>query len=354
MTARAAVFLAILALSVSSVAADTASYAVEFPQADVAIYEIPFRVHHPGVVVVEARWDDPRIVAIRVEGPSAVVSRRSGPSPQRIEIPVADDPGVLNGGWRLWLRVPAGKERAQGTLILTLPDPPEEVAAQKAALEPPPPPPPAPDPWTLPRTAPSGASAEVLALFASFEPLRARVYPADSEPDPDGCGWQRPLTRWLAGILDRSASGGFAWSPAAAGLLREIAEAVSEVEGLRTTDNPLLAGPVPEEPLRRRAWLAARRDELRGLERRLDALAERLREGEVPELATLEWPSRFVACVTAAERHFEERVRLGDDAANRELADLQWPVILAAGRALEAAASLDLSAPSPGAGITLP
>lgn len=352
--ARTAIFLAIFILSASSAVADAASYAVEFPQADTAIYEIPFRVDHPGVLVVEARWDDPRIVAIRVEGPSAIVSRRSGPSPQRIEIPVGDDPDLLSGGWRLWLRIPAGRERTRGTLTLTLPDPPEVVAAQKKALEPPPPPPPTPDPWTLPRSAPPGASAEVQALFATFEPLRASVYPATVEPEPDGCGWQRPLTRWFAGILDRAESGALEWTPATAGFLREIANAVREVEGLRTTDHPLLAGPVPEEPLRRRAWLAARRDELRGLERRLDALAERLREGEVPELAPLEWPSRFVACVTAAERHFEERVRIGDDGTNRELAESQWPLILAAGRALDAAATLERAVPPAAAGIALP
>jgi hypothetical protein len=354
MMARAAISTAILGLSVSSAVAASASYTVELPQTDAAIYEIPFRVDHPGVLIVEARWEDPRIVAIRVEGPSTLVSRRSGPSPQRIEIPVPDDPDLLRGGWRLWLRVPAGRERTQGTLTLTLPDAPEVVAAREAALEPPPPPPPEPDPWTLPRTAPPGATASVRELFASFEPLRARVYPEGVEPDPDGCGWQRPLTRWFAEILDRAASGTFDLPPTTAAFLQGIASAVREVEGLRTTDNPLLAGPVPEDPLRRRAWLAARRDELRGLERRLDTLAERLRDGAAPELAALDWPSRLVACVTAAERHFEERVRLGDDAVNREVADSQWPVILAAGRALDAAAALDRAVPGSGAEIALP
>lgn len=354
MMARAAISIAILALSVSPAVAAAASYTVELPQADAAIYEIPFRVDHPGVLVVEARWEDPRVVAIRVEGPSAVVSRRSGPSPQRIEIPVPDDPGLLSGGWRLWLRVPAGRERTQGTLTLTLPDAPEVVAVREAALEPPPPPPPAPDPWTLPQTAPPGVPAAVQELFASFEPLRARVYPSGVEPDPDGCGWQRPLTRWFAGVLNGAASGTFDLSPATSDFLETVASVVREVDRLRTTDNPLLAGPVPEEPLRRRAWLAARRDELRGLERRLDEIAERLRGGDAPELAALDWPSRLVACVTAAERHFEERVRLGDDAVNRELADSQWPVILAAGRALDAAAALDRSAPSTGAELALP
>jgi hypothetical protein len=271
-----------------------------------------------------------------------------------VEISVPDDPGLLSGGWRLWLRVPAGRERTLGTLTLTLPDPPETVAARKAALEPPPPPPPAPDPWTVPRSVPDAASAQIRALYASFEPLRARVYPTGTEPDPDGCGWQRPLTRWFAAILDRVESGAPSLAPATAGFLREIASAVREVESLRTTDHPLLAGPVPEDPLRRRAWLAARRDEMRGLERRLDALAERLRDGEVPELAALDWPSRFVACVTAAERHFEERVRLGEDAANREIADVQWPVILDAGRALDAASALGGPATSPSTGIALP
>ncbi len=354
MMPRAATSIAILVLSVAPAVAAAASFTIELPESDAAIYEIPFRVDHPGLLVVEAQWDDPRIVAIRVEGPTAIASRRSGPSPQRIEIPVADDPGLLRGGWRLWLRVPPGRTRTQGTLTLTLPDPPDVVAAREAALKPPPPPPPAPDPWTLPRTAPPGASAAVEELFSAFEPLRARVYPVGVEPSPDGCGWQRPLTRWLVEILDRAASGTYELPPAATELLKEIARAVREVEGLRTSDNPLLAGPVPEEPLRKRAWLAARRDELRGLERRLDGLAERLRGAQAPELAALDWPSRLVACVTAAERHFEERGRLGDEAVNREIAEMQWPVILAAARALDAAAALEGLDPSGRAEIGLP
>ena len=316
----------------------TAKYSIALPSQDAAVYEIPFQVAHPGRVTVEIEWDDPRIVALRVEGPEEVISRRSGPSPQRLEVEVNDDPGVLSGRWRVWVRVPPGRSERDGRLTLTVPDAPEVVAEQQAALEPPPPPPPEPDPWTLPRTAPEGAPPELGFLFQRVESYRAAVYPSDRPADPDGCGWQGPLARWLARTRDGIAAGAPALAATSREYLAQVSEAVRRVDEMRTSDNPLLAGPVPEDSLRRRAWEAARRDELRGLERSLDSLGERLRDGKVPELQELDWPPRFVACLTAAERYFEARVRLGDEATNGDVAGAQWPAFLAAAPALDALA----------------
>jgi len=38
-------------------------------------------------------------------------------------------------------------------------------------------------------------------------------------------------------------------------LLRQVVHAVDAVETMRTSENLLIAGPVREDPLRRRAWL---------------------------------------------------------------------------------------------------
>ena len=69
--------------------------------------------------------------------------RRSGPSPQRIEVNVTADelaPGALL--WGLEIRALAARDRAEGTLTVTIPDAPEIVAAREEAAKPPPPPPP--------------------------------------------------------------------------------------------------------------------------------------------------------------------------------------------------------------------
>jgi hypothetical protein len=45
---------------------------------------------------------------------------------------------------------------------------------------------------------------------------------------------------------------------------------------------------------------------------------------------------RLVSCLTACERYFEERIRLGErQATNREIAIAQWERLLAAAEALD-------------------
>ena len=57
-----------------------------------------------------------------------------------------------------------------------------------------------------------------------------------------------------------------------------------------------------------------------------------------PALAEERWVPRLTACLTACERFFDDRVRLGSEemAPNRELAEAQWDRVLAAARVLEA------------------
>jgi hypothetical protein len=122
---------------------------------------------------------------------------------------------------------------------------------------------------------------------------------------------------------------------------------VQRIDDLRRSTDPILAGPEPEESLRRRAWLAVRKERLSPLVEELDSLGEALRKGYVPELVGEAWASRFVACLTACERHFEERARVGsEEAANHDLAEAQWDRFLLARRALAAVARF-LQGPPP-------
>lgn len=323
--------------------AATSTYRIELPESASAAFEVPFRVEHAGTVVVEAEWDGARIVAFRIDGPGieGAVARRSGPSPQRLEVEIGDEAIARGGTWTLSIRAPLAREGSTGTLSLALPDAPEIVEAREKEAAPPPPPPPEPDPWTVPRSAPSGAGGAVVDLFGSVEAFRAVLHPEGAEGAYDACGWQSPALRWLAARRDALASGGAPLPPSARSVLGRVARAVRSVEAMRTSENPLLAGPPPEDPARHRAWLSARRDELRILERELDLVGEMLRGGYAPELEGEGWLLRFAACLTACERHFEERVRVGPgEAAQRDLAEAQWSAILAAGDALDRLASI--------------
>ena len=124
-------------------------------------------------------------------------------------------------------------------------------------------------------------------------------------------------------------------------------KAVDLVEGLRSSDDPIVAGPAPEEHGLRRAWLAVRRQRILPLEAELDQLSQVLRKGFAPELQSETWPPRFIGCLMACERHFEQRPRLGEDqAANRLLAHGQWSGFLLAAKALRSLLSVQ-EAPAP-------
>lgn len=330
-------------LTASSPRAETVTYAIAVPPDGAASYELPIRVAHAGRLVVDATWSGGRLLALRLvrgEGTGPVV-RRSGPSPQRIDLEVTR--GDLAAGallWSLEIRALAARDRADGSIRVSVPDPPEIVAARARAAAPPPPPPRVPDPWAVAKPAPAEAPERLARLFAGVEDLRRAVYGADPFTVRDACGWQTDLMRWLAARRDGLAAGGAPFSPESLRFVGELARAVRSVEDLRTSANPLIAGPVPKEPLRRRAWLAARRDAVRPIERDLDALSDRSRRGHVPELRGERWLPRLIACLTATERYFEARVRVAPGVAEgAELAEAQWPRILATAPAFDALAS---------------
>ena len=327
--------------------AETFEYAITVKDGMPAALEAPFSVPYAGSVVLDAQWTGPRVLFFGVDVPGHPgFAHRSGPSPQRLEFSMTDPQLVGHAGFRLTIKALASRGEATGRLKITVPDSPAVVAAREAALHPPPPPPPPPPAWTQPKAVPAGASPQVAALFASVEAYRGAVL-ANGERPVDDCQWQVDFLIDATAMRDRLAAGG---APPDLPTLRYFArmvEVIGEVETLRSSKDPVLAGPVPDDILARRAWLVARSELTRPIERALDQLGELLKGGHAPGLEKIGWVPRLNACVMASERYFDERVRLGSDeeATNRDLARAQWPRIQSASAVLR---SLDLYRHEPG------
>jgi hypothetical protein len=161
------------------------------------------------------------------------------------------------------------------------------------------------------------------------------VVGAGEGPPPDACRWQDGLLRYLAQRRDLLVDRHDRPSRETRKLLRRLVDAIQRVEAFRTSRDPLVAGPPPEDEALREAWLRLRREKLQALEGELDGLLESIRRGHAPELEPFDWPSRLVTCLVACQRNFEERARLGERrAVNGDLARAQWSALLAAGDAL--------------------
>jgi len=312
-------------------------YTIAVPDGREATFELPFSVEHAGAVTIEASWAGPRLLFFGVEGPGqTAMVRRSGPSPQRIDL-TADAAAIARGtGWRLTIKALPARGAASGRLRVTAPDAPAVVAAREALLHPPPPPPPPPPAWRLPRVAPPGGAPGVDRVFAAVEAARAAVLPA-VDADGDACSWKLDFVKYAAGARDRLADRGAPPDVPTLRYFARLAEAIRNVEMLRSDRNPVLAGPVPASRNDRHDWLIARNEIVRPIERSLDELTELLKRGHAPALEDELWLPRFTACLTACERFFDERVRLGgeDTAQNRELAAAQWTSIRLAGQVFE-------------------
>ena len=333
--------LAILAVAACGAArAETFEYTIAIKDGMPATLEAPFSVPYAGTVVLDAQWVGPRLLFFGVDVPAHPgFARRSGPSPQRVEFSVTDPALVGHAGFRLTIKALASRGEATGRLRITVPDSPAVVAAREAALHPPPPPPPPPPAWTQPKAAPAGASPQVAALFAAVETYRAGVL-AGGYHRVDDCQWQVDFLIDATAIRDRLASGGAPPDVPALRYFGRMTEVIGQVETLRSSKDPVLAGPVPDDILLRRAWLVARTEVTRPIERSLDQLGELLKGGHAPSLEKVAWVPRLNACVVASERYFDERVRLGGDeeAQNRDLARAQWPRIQSASAVLRALA----------------
>jgi len=298
-------------------------------------YDLPIQVRHPGMLTVRAEWSGSRVLFFRLERPDGSEMHRTGSSPLRIDMPV--EPEHLTGEepWKLIIRGLAMRGSGEGTLVVRAPQPPE-----------------APDPGSSPsasngeatearppRVVPHGSPPAWSRFVVATEGFRETLARSDA---PDACRWQTPLMTFLDDRTDDLLKQSEAPSRSTREALDGIVKTIRRVEGLRSSDDPLLIGPPPEDPDRRTAWLRLRGEEIRTLEAELDDVSSDLARGHAPELEDEAWPLRLMACITACERHFEERVRLGEGrATNLDLANDQWDRVLAAGRTLAALVAVE-------------
>lgn len=307
------------------------------PDGREAKFELPFPVQFTGTVTIETNWTGQRLLFFGVEGPGGTsVARRSGPSPQRLDLH-ADPATIARGtGWKVTIKALPARGEALGRVRVTAPDAPEVVAKREAILHPPPPAPPPPPAWMLPHAVPQNASPAVKSVYDAVEGLRAGVLsPVDA--NGDACSWQIDFLKYATGVRDRLGDTGAIPDVPSLRYFASLAEAVRGVTRLKTDKDPVIAGPVPAVREQRRDWLIARNEIVRPIERSLDELTERLRGGHAPGLEDEVWLPRFTACLTACERFYDERVRLGgeENAPNGDLAAVQWARIVEAGHVFE-------------------
>jgi len=340
----AAATLACLCAAPAAADEPTHLYSIELIDRMPATYRLELPVQHPGRLVVEANWSGRRMASLRIDRPDGNIVRRVGQSPLRIETEVA--PGDLDPGrWLLTVHAVATRGDAAGTLAISVPWPVEPAASERRAspatanaeMEAP-----LPVPWERPRTPPANLSGATAGLFESTERYRATVVGPAGESPADACGWQDDLLRFLAESRDDLLDRAVLPQRETLHLLERIVAAIERVEALRSSLDPVISGPPPRKPEKRRQWLVARREAMQSIEAEFDGLLATIRRGHVPELIHSEWPGRLVTCLAACQRHFEERVRLGEDqAVNRDLAFAQWDVFLRAVDALRLLTRVD-------------
>jgi hypothetical protein len=329
--------VALLACSVLFAAAGVTTaeslvYALDLPAGQSIAYTVDVDVRHAGTLTITGEWDGNRILAFRLLRPDGTTAtRRSGPSPQSLAAEIDDAAARRAEAWTLSIRGLAGSEGGEGRLTLELPEP-----------APDPPPIPVPDDdgapsesgWRLPADSPAGW----LRFVRSAEQLQGLF---EADPQPDTCRWQTDLIDYLDRLGAQLADDGSVPGPSTLDAMERMIRGIHEVEAMRTSSDPIIAGPVPEDPKRRRAWKQLRYDRMQDLENVLDETRLFLERKHAPELSEEGWPERLVTCVTACQRHFEQSIRLGvDRAANTDLARAQWQRILWASDALEHAAAL--------------
>ena len=336
----AAVVVTLLCGIASPARAASMEYALSVDDGLPATFAVPFHADYAGTMTIETSWRGTRLLFFGVDGADGVaIAHRSGPSPQRLDIAVDAVRLARGGDFKLTIKALPSRGALDGTVRITVPDSPEVVAQREALLHPPPPPPPPSPAWTLPARAPAGAAAAVNDVFEAVETYRSAVTAESARSDD--CAWQELFLRYAAGVRDRLGAGGAAADTPSLRYFALLSTAVRQVDGLRASNDPVLAGPVPSDRLERRDWLIARSEQIRPIERRLDQLGELLRGGHAPALESEVWIPRFVACLTGCERYFDERVRLADDdaAPSAALAEAQWSRILAAARVFDTLAA---------------
>jgi hypothetical protein len=340
--ARLAIVVAVwIGVGFGSAGAETLRYGLAIPDRDSVTYLLDLDVRHPGELTIRAEWSGPRSLSLKLTPPDQAYGAllRSGPSPQELEA-IIEAKGFEAGTWQLRIFALSGRGSGEGSLVIELPGPepelPESVAEEVAAVEGP-----QPEPWMLPFR-PSGAvRTDWVPFLDATERFRSELFGAAYETPLDVCQWQVPLMRYFAVRRESLLADSSLPSVTTAKFLDRLASAIETVERLRTTDDPLVIGPVPDDPALRSTWLKLRTTKIDPVEDELDQLLSMLQRGHAPDLDQEEWPLRLVSCLTACERYFEQRARVGEKrAGNRELALAQWPRVLRAGRALSTLADL--------------
>jgi len=351
LTQHLAAAVALAALASLPALGVTQQYTLEIKDRQRISYELEIAVTHPGTLAMEAVWDSSRMLTFRFEGPGAPLRRirRSGPSPMRLEIEVAPDSPHLAEVWKLNIMGLAASGGCRVDLTLEVPDPPwkvREEEEERAIAAAPPKPVIEPKPWMISREPSTGLSEDRVHLHSTVEKLRSEIVLPGWKTAIDSCRWQTDFMRYATVWRDRTAAESDLPDISTRRFLLNLSEVVRKVDKLRNSDDPVLAGPMPPPGEEQRPWLSLRRTRIMALESEMDQLLDNLKSGFAPRLESEIWPQRFIICLMACERFFEERVRVGDDkASNRDLAGAQWDTVLAAADAMEALASLSVIIP---------
>jgi hypothetical protein len=337
MTRRLILVACMMALA-APLCAETKLYTLQIPENKPAKFRLELPIEHPGTLILRLEWSIARRIALRLEAPGGwdPPQKRDGSSPLFMEVEIAERQ-LGDGPWTLSIHADPAREGGEALMTVELPEPPGAESPpspiEKSAATPPPP----PDPWMVSRAAPAGSPEAWRRLYESIETYRTLLDIPDNDQPVDSCRWQDDLMRYLAARRDELAGSGAIPAEVTRAVLLEIVAAIRSVEEMRLSRDPVVAGPRPDDPGRRRNWLAYRKERFQPLEQELDDLLETLRRNRAPALGEEPWPVRMVSCLTACERYFEERVRKGErQATNREIALAQWDRLLAAAAALEA------------------
>lgn len=336
----------VLAAALGTAAAEERRHVFDVPDGAEAAFLVEFPVSHPGRVEARAEWDGPRILSFRLEGPERTTARvrRTGPSPQRLEIDSDRDKRPWEGVWALRIKALPARGASSGTLTIVVPDPPDLAKSEPPRESDAPEVAPTPPAWAVPRVAPPELVGSARRAFEAVESFRAGVAERDGAGLPDPCGWQSDALEYLGRRQDALTSDDPVPEISTRRYFMNVVRAVRDVEVFRVSEDPILSGPPPEDRSMRRAWKALHEQAIRPLESRLDTLTSTIRSGHAPRLETEPWPPRLVACIAATERHFAAKAVDGSGATlNRQLAAVEWDRILDLAAALEAIAGLDAS-----------
>ena len=316
-------------------AAETLRYGLEIPDGNSVTYLLDLDVRHPGNLIVRAEWSGPRNVSLKLTPPGRAYGAllRSGPSPQELETIIKPE-GFRVGVWTLRIFALSGRGQGKGSLIIELPGPqpevPKSVKNESVPVDRP-----EPEPWMQPFHPSSPVRTDLVPFLEATERYRRDLFGSDYGAPHDVCQWQVPLMRYLAELRVSLVSGSALPSETTGTFLDRLAAAIASVDQMRLTNDPLVNGPAPDDPTLRNAWVKLRTTKIDPVEDRLDELLSLLQRGHVPDLDGEDWPLRLVSCLTACERYFEQRPRVGEErAGNRDIALTQWPRLLSAGEAL--------------------